>query len=262
VKNIIVCIKVVPKSEAVFFDPVTKRLDRTKAENQINDADKNALETALRIREKYGGKVIVLSMGPPFFEQFLKIAIAMGADDAVLISDRLYGGSDTFPTALILSTAIKKIGDYDLILTGEESSDAGLGQLPAQIAEFLDLPQILFVSSMEMNENKVMARRTIKGGYEIVETEIPAVLSIELGINQPRFPDFRRKRWADKEFQLKIWSNEDLRLDENDVGLKGSYTSVRRLVEIMPASRKKIFIEGTSEEKVEKMMEIIRGKLS
>jgi len=254
--------KVVPKSEAVVFDPVTKRLDRTKAENQINDADKNALETALRIREKYGGKVIVLSMGPPFFEQFLKIAIAMGADDAVLISDKLYGGSDTFPTALILSTAIKKIGSYDLILTGEESSDAGLGQLPAQIAEFLDIPQILFVSSIEINENKIIARRTIKGGYEIVETEIPAVLSIELGINQPRFPDFRRKRWADKEFQLKVWSNDDLRLNEGEVGLKGSYTSVRRLVEIQQTGRKKIFIEGTTEEKVKKMMEIIRERVN
>ncbi|MGC8547026.1 MAG: electron transfer flavoprotein subunit beta/FixA family protein [Thermoplasmata archaeon] len=261
-RNIIVCMKVVPKSDAVFFDPVTKRLDRTKAENQINDADKNALETALKIKEKYGGKVIVLSMGPQFFDQFLKVAIAMGADDAILLSDRLFGGSDTFPTALILSTAIKKIGDYDIILTGEESSDAGLGQLPAQIAEFLELPQVLFVSSMDLSENKIIARRTIKGGYEIVETDMPAVLSIELGINQPRFPDFRRKRWADKEFQLKVWSNGDLGLSEDEVGLKGSYTSVRRLVEIQPSTRKKIFIEGTSEEKVEKMIEIINERMN
>ncbi len=254
--------KVVPKSESIIFDPVTKRLDRTKAENQINEADKNALETALRLREKYGGKVIVLSMGPQMFEPFLRIAVAMGADDAILLSDRQFGGSDTFPTALIISAAINKIGDYDLILTGEESSDAGLGQLPAQIAEFLGLPQVLFTSSLDLEGDKVVAKRTIKGGYEIVETGIPAVISIELGINQPRFPDFRRKRWADKEFQLKVWSNNDLKLDENLIGLRGSYTSVRKLVEVQPASRKKVFIEGSSEEKVEKMLDVIRGNVN
>ncbi len=258
-RNIIVCVKVVPQTENVTFDPVTKTLDRSKAENKINDADKNAIELALQLKSKYGGNVILVSMGPMFFEPFLKLGIAMGADDAYLLSDRSFAGADTFPTALTLSRAIEKIGNYDLILTGEESSDAGLGQVPAQIAEFLHLPQILFVSEVKIENDKILAKRTIKGGYEYVETTMPAVLSIELGINQPRFPDFRRKRWADKEFKLKVWNAKDLELDENLIGLKGSYTLVNRFIETIPPARRREFIEGSPEEKADKILNLIKN---
>ncbi|MEM0486328.1 MAG: electron transfer flavoprotein subunit beta/FixA family protein, partial [Thermoplasmata archaeon] len=247
-RNIIVCVKVVPKTEDVTFDPITKTLDRSKAENQINEADKNAIEYALRLKEKYGGNVILLSMGPMFFEPFLKIGIAMGADDAILLSDKAFAGSDTFPTSLTLATAIRKIGNYDIILLGEESSDAGLGQVPSQVAEFLDLPQALYVSNIEINGNEIIAKRSIRGGYEIVKLPMPSVISVELGTNQPRFPDFRRKRWADKEFKVKIWNTKDLELNEELVGLKGSYTFVNKFIEVEPPKRKKNFIEGTPEE--------------
>ncbi|HEU12653.1 MAG TPA: electron transfer flavoprotein beta subunit/FixA family protein [Euryarchaeota archaeon] len=257
-RNIIVCVKVVPKTEDVSFDPVTKTLDRSKAENQINEADKNAIEYALVLKEKYGGNVILLSMGPMFFEPFLKIGIAMGADDAILLSDRAFAGADSYPTALTLASAIKKIGDFDLILCGEESSDAGLGQVPSQVAEFLDLPQALFVSSVEIEGNKIKARRSVKGGYEIVELPLPSVISIELGINQPRFPDFKRKRWADKEFKIKVWNMKDLGLNENIVGLRGSYTFVNRFIETEPPKRLRRYIEGSPEEQAEKLYEVIK----
>lgn len=256
-RNIIVCVKVVPKTEDVTFDPVTKTLDRTKAENQINEADKNAIEYALVLKEKYDGKVILLSMGPMFFESFLKLGIAMGADDAILLSDRAFAGADSYPTALTLATAIKKIGDYDLILCGEESSDAGLGQVPSQVAEFLDLPQSLFVSSVEMVDGVLRVRRSIKGGYELVEMPMPAVLSIELGINQPRFPDFKRKRWAEREFKVKVWTSKDLNLDEGKVGLRGSFTFVNRFIETTPPERKREFIEGSPEEQAEIIYRIL-----
>ncbi len=259
-KNIIVCTKIVPKSENIIFDTATKRLDRSKAENQINETDKNAIETALRLREENGGKVILLSMGPPFFESYLKLGMAMGADDAILLSDRSFGGADTFPTALVLATAIKKIGDYDLILAGEESSDAGLGQLPGQIAEFLDLPQVLFVSSLEVAGDKLMGKRTIRGGHETVEVEMPAVISIEMHANQARFPDFRRKRWADSDYKLTIWGSKDLELAEEVTGLKGSFTIVRGLVDITPPKRKKIFIRGDSKEITSKLVELMRER--
>ncbi len=258
-KNIIVCVKIVPKTEDVTFDPVTKTLDRSKAKNQINEADKNAIEYALQLKEKYGGNVILLSMGPMFFEPFLKIGIAMGADDAILLSDRAFAGADSFPTALTLATAIRKIGDYDLIILGEESSDAGLGQVPSQVAEFLDLPQALFVSGIEVEEGHVVVKRSIKGGHEIVKIQMPAVISVELGTNQPRFPDFRRKRWADNEFKVKIWNAKDLGLDEHTVGLKGSYTFVNRFIETKPPMRMKNFIEGSLEEQAEKIIEIIKS---
>lgn len=257
-RNIVVCLKVVPKSENIIFDPVTKRLDRSKADNQINEVDKNALEQALRLKEKNGGKVILVSMGPSFFDQYLKLGIAMGADNAILLSDRAFGGADTFPTALVLSTAIKKIGNYDLILTGEESSDAGLGQLPSQIAEFLDLPQILFTSSVDVVDGNIRAKRTIKGGYELVESSTPVVISVEMGANQPRFPDFRKKKWAEKEFNLTVWGSKDLGLSEESTGLKGSFTLVRGLVDMTPSARKKIFIEGTVTEKTSKLVELLR----
>jgi electron transfer flavoprotein beta subunit len=261
-RNIIVCVKVVPKTEDVTFDPVTKTLDRSKAENQINEADKNAIEAAIVLKEKYGGKVILLSMGPMFFEQFLKIGIAMGADDAILLSDRAFAGADSYPTALTLATAIKKIGDYDLIICGEESSDAGLGQVPSQIAEFLDLPQALFVSSIEVSDGLIKVKRSIRGGHEIVEMPMPAVISVELGMNQPRFPDFKRKRWADREFKLKIWNMKDLNLEEGMVGLKGSYTFVNRFIETIPPQRKREFVEGSLEEQANKLYEIIMKILS
>ncbi len=259
-RNIIVCVKVVPKAENVIFDPATKRLDRSKAENQINDADKTAIEIALRLREKNGGKVILLSMGPPLFESYLKLGVAMGADDAILLSDRNFGGADTYPTALVLSTAITKIGDYDLILAGEESSDAALGQLPGQIAEFLDIPQVLFASSVKFEGGKLRVRRRIKGGHETVETSGPVMVSVEMGAVQPRFPNFEKMKWAISEFHLKIWNSTELNLREEVTGLKGSLTLVKGLVEITPSKRKRVFIDGNVEEKSSRLAELLKER--
>lgn len=257
-RNIIVCLKVVPKSENVIFDPSTKRLDRSKAENQINEADKTAIEVALRVRERNGGRVILLSMGPPLFESYLRLGIAMGADDAILLSDRNFGGADTYPTALVLSTAIAQIGDYDLILAGEESSDAGLGQLPGQIAEFLDIPQVLFATSVETVGDNLRVQRRIKGGYEIVETTGPTMVSIEMGAVQPRFPDFKLKKWADSEFHLTVWTSKDLGLRDEVTGIKGSFTFVRDLAEITPTTRRREFIRGDAAEQSSRLVELLR----
>ncbi len=257
-RNIVVCLKVVPKSENIIFDTVTKRLDRSKAENQINEADKAAIEIALRIRERNGGRVILLSMGPPLFESYLKLGVAMGADDAILLSDRNFGGADTYPTALVLSTAITKIGNYDIILAGEESSDAGLGQLPGQIAELLDTPQVLFVSSVDTDGTRVRAQRRIKGGHEVVETTVPVVISIEMGAAQPRFPDFRKKKEIDSSFRVTIWSSKDLGLREEVTGNKGSFTFVKELAEIEPTRRKREFIGGTVEQKSTRLAELLK----
>ncbi|MFB6469917.1 MAG: electron transfer flavoprotein subunit beta/FixA family protein [Vulcanisaeta sp. AZ3] len=248
-KNIIVTMKITPKPEEIRFDPVTKTIDRSKATNEINPADKNALELALQLKERYGGKVIILSMGPPFWDQFIKMGIAMGADDAVLISDRALGGSDAFVTSKVLAAAIKKIGDYSLIVTGEESEDGSTGQVPPGIAEWLGIPVITYVSQVvEIIEDSVIVRRTIKGGYETLKVKMPTVLSVELGVNTPRFPDFERLQWAQNELKLTIWGIKDLGLTEDEVGFKGSLTSVTELKELRTRERLRQFIEGNPEE--------------
>ena len=258
-KNIIVCMKVVPKPEEVRFDPETKTIDRSKATNEINPADKNALEAAIQLKEKYGGRVVVVSMGPPFWDSFLKLAVAMGADDAVLLSDRALAGSDTLPTTLALARTIEKIGDYSIILCGEESSDGGTGQVPPGIGEWLGIPHVTFVTDIEVtSEGKARVKRTIRGGYEIVEVDMPFVAAVELGCNTPRFPDFRRKRWAEREFQLKVWSLNDIGLSPEEVGFKGSATAVVGLEEVKPPERLKKRIEGSPEEIAEELARIIR----
>lgn len=260
----IVCMKISPKTEEVRFDPVTKTLDRSKAENEINQPDKNALEMALQLKQNHGGEVILLSMGPPFFEQHLRVGIAMGADNAILLSDRAFAGADTYPTSYTLAMAIKKIGNFDLVLCGEESSDASTGQVPPGIAEWLGIPQVTYVTQLNLTGNSARAKRTIKGGYEIIDAPLPLLASVELGCNSPRFPDFRRKRWAEKEFKLTVWTAADLGAEINKIGSAGSHTIVQELIELPKPSRKKQHIDGSPEQEaaliIDRMREATRSE--
>lgn len=247
-RNIIVCLKVVPKAEEIVFDPVTKTIDRSKASNEINEADKNALELALQLKDRYGGRVIILSMGPPFFEEFLKLGVAMGADDAILVSDRALAGSDAFVTSKVLAKAIEKIGDYDLILCGEESSDGSTGQVPPGIAQWLDLPVVTYVSEVrEVKDGEAVVKRVLFEGHELIKVKLPAVLSVELGCNTPRFPDFRRKKMIEKEFKVKYWNINDLGLKPEEVGLQGSKTIVDELQQLKLREREKKIVEDVDE---------------
>lgn len=259
--RIIVCVKVVPKIEEVKFNPETKTVDRSSAKNEINEADKNALEEALKLKDKHRAHVTVLSMGPPFFDPFLRLCVAMGADDAVLVSDPIFAGADTFATSYVIAEAIKAIG-FDLVLCGESTADSGTAQVPPQIAEWLGVPHVSYVSRLELRDGKIVARRSALGGYEVVETDLPALASIELGSNIPRFPDFRRKRWAEREFQLKVMSSRDLRIDLSKVGRIGSKTDVIELKELSPVERRRTFLHGTDEEIAEQLAEIIRRELA
>jgi electron transfer flavoprotein beta subunit len=258
--KIVVCVKVVPKIEEVRFNPETKTVDRSRASNELNEADKNALESALQIKQKIGGEVVTLSMGPPFFEPFLKLCVAMGADDAVLVSDPVLAAADTYATSYVLAQAIKKIG-FDLVLCGESTADSGTGQVPPQISEWLGVPNISYASRMDVIGRKIIVKRTIRNGYEIVESELPALVSVELGSNTPRFPDFKRKRWADREFQLKVWTAADLGVELDKVGRRGSKTDVIALKELSPTERRREFITGSVEEVAAKLADIIRMEL-
>jgi electron transfer flavoprotein beta subunit len=209
--------KAVPKSEEVTVNEETRTLDRAKARSEINGSDLNALEAALELKAAHGGRVSLLSMGPPLFERYLRLGLAMGADDAYLMSDRAFGGADTLATSCALAAGIKAIGGYDLVLCGEESSDGATGQVPPGIAEWLDVPQITYATYVQTLPRKrlVRGRRELRGGYEVVEAPLPCVISMKLGANEPRFLDFDRFDWAMEEAPVTVWTAASLSLDES-----------------------------------------------
>jgi len=256
----IVCLKVVPKSEEVTINPETRTLDRSKARSEINGADLNALEAALSLKDAHGGRVSLLSMGPPFFERYLRLGLAMGADAAYLMSDRAFGGADTLATSYTLAAGIRAIGGFDLVLCGEESSDGATGSVPPGIAEWLDVSQITYATHLEALPRRrlLRGRRELRGGFEVVEASLPCVVSIKLGINEPRFLDFDRWDWAMHTAPLTVWTAADLGLKEDVIGLPGSATTVATMDMAPSAERRREFLEGTPKEEVEQLLQRIR----
>jgi electron transfer flavoprotein beta subunit len=256
-------LKVVPRPEEVTVETETKTLKRGDVRSQINPPDMNALELALELRDQHGGKVSLLSMGPPLFEPYLRLAIAVGADHAYLLSDRALGGADTLATSYTLAKGIEKIGEYDLILCGEESSDGATAQVPPGIGEWLDIPQITYATSLDLmdGQGKVKARRELAGGHEVIAVPLPAVASVTVGMNEPRFIDFDRKPLSEEPPRLTIWTAEDLGVDPEMIGWDGSPTAVDELYEAPGRERKREFISGTPEEKAKALFERIAKDL-
>ncbi|MDP6489641.1 MAG: electron transfer flavoprotein subunit beta/FixA family protein [Candidatus Poseidoniia archaeon] len=257
-KQIVVCLKVVPKPGEVKYDQETNTLDRSAAENQVNLSDKHALEAALTLKAVEDADVTVISMGPPMIDSELKLMLAMGADRTILLSDRAFAGADTYPTSRTLAAAIGKLAPVDLVLCGEESSDSSTGQVPPGIAEWLDWPQITYATTLAVEENDLVATREIEGGHEILAAPLPAVASVVQGSQQVRFPDFGR--FAELEsHDIEIWSAADLKLKTEEVGLPGSCTTVGDLVETAPPERKREFITGSPPEMVSQLVERLAG---
>jgi len=255
----VVCLKVTPKVDQIRFDEVKKVVAREGVENEINDADKNAIEAALQLKDKHGGSVTVMTMGPSSFDPFLKLAVAMGADEAILLSDRSFAGADTYATSRVLAAALKKIQQYDLVLCGEASSDGSTEQVPASIAEWLDIPRVTYTVGVDIKDSKLVSKRSVQGGYEVVETGLPALVSVELGCNSPRFPDFRRKRWAETEYKSTVWGITDLGFNPGEVGLQGSLTSVEELRKMASPARKAEAVTGTPHEVAARLVQIINA---
>lgn len=257
--NIVVMVKVVPKSDQVKMDPETNTLDRRDAESIINPPDKNAVEVAVSLKEKYGGKVTLMSMAPPFVDDFMRLMIAMGADDAILLSDRAFAMADTYPTTMVLAEGVKKMGNVDLVICGVESADGGTGNVPPGLAEWLDFSQATYVEEVEYDaaDNRFIVKRATTSGEEVISIPKPAVLSIELGVNSPRFPDFALKKELDSNYKLTIWDNKEFNLDPEVIGLPGSLTIVDGMVQGKTRERKKIFLDGSSDEIAEKLSEIL-----
>lgn len=227
--NIIVCIKQVPDTNEVRIDPKTGTLIRDGVPSIINPDDMNALEEALRIKEENENvRISVLSMGPPQAEVALVEAIAMGADEAILLSDRAFAGSDTWATSTALAAGINYIGDYDIIFCGRQAIDGDTAQVGPQIAEHLNIPQITYVEELELNSEKVKAKRALEDGYYVVESEYPVLITAIKELNQPRYPSIRGIYEGFNGDKVKILSAEDVNADTDNIGLDGSPTKVNK----------------------------------
>jgi len=227
--NIIVCIKQVPDTTNVRIDPVTNTLMREGVESIINPFDMYALEEGMRIRERIGGKVTALTMGPPQAENALREAISLGIDDAILLSDRAFAGSDTWATSLALAGAIRKIAAYDLIICGKQAIDGDTAQVGPGIAVHLNIPQITFVKKIEdINDKRIRAERMMEEGYQVIESPLPALITVVKEINEPRLPSMKGKMRA-KKAEIPVWKISDVQIPEEEVGLKGSPTLVKKI---------------------------------
>lgn len=227
--NIVVCMKQVPDTTEVRINPETNTLIRDGVESIINPFDAYAIEEGVRICERLGGgKVTVLSMGPPQVEASLREAISVGADDAILLSDRAFAGADTWATSYTLAAALKKIG-ADLIITGKQAIDGDTAQVGPGIAVHLDLPQVCYVSKVrEIDKEKAVVERLLEDGHEVVEVQLPAVMTVVKEINEPRLPSLKGKMKA-KKAEITVWTAADLEADAESLGLTGSPTQVSKI---------------------------------
>jgi len=234
----VVCLKVVPRPEEVRVDLEAKTLSRGGVRSVINPSDLNALEMALALRDLHGGRVTVLSMGPPTFEPYLRVAIAVGADDAVLLSDRAFGGADTLATSYTLAEGVRALGGADLVLCGDESSDGGTSQVPQGVAEWLGVSQATYVDQLEVpREGTLRARRVLEDGTETLEMPLPAVVSVLGGVGEVRFVDY--DRWAmAQQAEVRVIDSAHLGADTSRIGLTGSPTVVAGLREVRKPGRR------------------------
>ncbi len=245
--KIVVCIKQVPDTVDVKIDPKTKNLDRTNIKGVINPFDNNAIEEAIRIKEKHGGSITVVSMGPPQTSESLKKALAMGCDDAILLSSKELGGADTLATGYTLTKAIEKIGDVDIVLFGSHAVDADTGQTGPIVAEFLGFPQITFASSIEIKDEYVYASRLLENSTQKVKAKLPVVITATKELNKPRYATPINIMKAAKK-QIIVWDHKDLGCDEERIGLKGSPTIVKEIFEPQRKKINTIILTGKPEE--------------
>lgn len=253
----VVCIKQVPETTEVSIDPETKTLMREGIASIINPFDEYAIEEALRLREAHDGVVTVVSMGPPQAEEALKQAVAMGADEAILLSDPAFRGSDTLATARTLAAAIGIIDDVSVILCGKQAIDGDTAQVGPEVAELLDIPHVAYVREVRnLNDSQVTVERMIEGGYEAIQADLPALLTVVKDINQPRLPSMRGIMRA-RRTEITVWGQEELGLPDEVVGLDGSPTEVIKVFtpELITEGE---MIEGEPREQAEALVTSLR----
>jgi len=255
--NIIVCIKQVPETTDVRINPETNTLIREGVKSIINPFDMYAIEEAVLLKEKFGGKATVITMGPPQAHEALREAISLGIDEAVLVSDRAFAGSDTWATSYTLAAAIKKIGQFDLVICGKQASDGDTAQVGPGIAVWLNIPQVTYVKKVEdIKDNKAKVESMTEEGYDIIETPLPALFTVVKEINTPRLPSLKGMMRA-KKAEIITWGKNDLGVEDDKIGLKGSPTQVVKIF-TPPKRAGGQILQGETSEIVEKLINAIR----
>lgn len=227
--NIVVLIKQVVATTNVKINPETGTLIRDGAESILNPFDEYAVEEGLRLKEKLGGTVTVVTMGPPHAKECIRKAIGMGVDEGILVCDPKLAGSDTWATAYTLAQVLKKIGTYQLVITGKQAVDGDTAQVGPEVAACLDLPMITWVRKIEdITETSIRAERLMEDGYDVIESPLPAIISVVKEINEPRLESLKGKMRA-KKYEPSVWTVAELPgIDLTQLGLKGSPTRVMK----------------------------------
>lgn len=255
--EIVVCVKQVPDTTEVKIDPVTNTLIRQGVPSIVNPFDKNAVEAALVLKEKHGGKVTVISMGPPQAKDALKECLAMGADQAILVSDRAFGGADTLATSYTLAAAIRKLGTVDLALFGKQAIDGDTAQVGPEVAEHLGIPQVTYVAKVDVDGTTARVEREHEDGYEVIEVGLPAMLTFVKSANEPRYPTVKGTMRANRA-EIPVWTLADLDVDQAKLGLKGSPTQVRKIFTPKQRTQGVLIQKDTAREAVAELI----GKLT
>jgi electron transfer flavoprotein beta subunit len=256
----IVCIKQVPETGDIRWNPETGALIREGSSGVLNRNDKHAIEAALQLREMHGGSITALSMGPPQADEALREALSMGIDTAVLLSDKRCAGADTLATSYALSLAVKRIVRFDLILCGKETSDGMTAQVGPQLAELLNLPQLTYATGISIHDHSVRITQKLDEGLRVLETSMPALITVERQINQPRIPamDSIMEAYRDKEVQ--VWGLEDLGRGTEHFGLKGSPTTTKRVYTKELTRGTVTLLKGEPDEVAGALIATLKGK--
>ncbi|MCF0210515.1 MAG: electron transfer flavoprotein subunit beta/FixA family protein [Bacteroidales bacterium] len=256
--NIVVCIKQVPDTTEVKLDPKTGTLIREGVPSIMNPDDKGGLELALRLKDEYGAKVTVITMGLPQAEAILREALAMGADRAILLTDRRLGGADTLATSYALAGALKKM-DYDLVISGRQAIDGDTAQVGPEIAEHLDIPQVTYLEELKYDGKKTLVvKKQLEDGYQMVQVDMPCLLSVLASSYKPRYMTVRGiVDCYDKE--VEVWNVDNIEVDETKLGLKGSPTRVKKSFAKGLKAKGEVF-ELEAEEAVELIINKLKEK--
>ncbi len=249
-----------PEITEVKIDPETHTLVREGVPSVLNPFDEFAVEEALRIREKHGGEVTVMTMGPPQAREALVKCLAMGADKGVLLTDRAFAGADTWATAYTLALAIRKM-EYDIIFCGKQAIDGDTAQVGPELAENLGIPQITFVKKVEIDEKtrKITAHRETEEGYAVLECRLPALLTAIKGLNEPRLPTLMGIMNANKK-EIKNITAADLNVAPEQLGLKGSFTEVVDIFAPEPRGKGIVITESDPSNAAKKIVDFLKAK--
>jgi len=255
--NFIVCIKQVPGTTEVKIDPRTNTLIREGVESIVNPFDTYAIEEGLRLKERLGGKVTVISMGPPQAESALREALSMGCEEAVLLTDPAFAGSDTLATSYTLASGIKNIGEFDLIICGKQAMDGDTAQVGPGIAEKLGIPAVTYVKRIEkIEQSRITVERMMEEGYEVIEMGLPALITVVKEINEPRLPSLKGMMRARKA-KIDIWNASDISCEKSRIGQPGSPTIVNKIFTPPPRTGGEK-IPGDPGEQSKKLVEKLR----